>query len=76
MNRRKAVTLLSTVMWAMAGVCVAVAFFYSMYFWATAEDALAFNKARVFALVVGFLPCVFTFAATRVMYGIETYLGE
>ena len=37
----------------------------------TAEDL---SRAHLYALAIGFLPWIFAYAGTRVLYGIETIM--
>jgi len=71
MIRKNRIVFIGTVLWTCAAFCVFLGFAYTMFVVVTGETGLDFARARVVALGLGFLPWSFTFAVTRVLYGIE-----
>lgn len=70
------VIMIGTVIWGVACLCAIGAITYAMYYIITGDSLIELERGRLVALDVGFLPWVLAYAATRVMYGIETLLEE
>lgn len=74
-NRRIVIVWVSTGLWAISTCCVLSAIGFVIA--CTIQDRLDGDhlaNVRLAALAIGFLPWVFAYAGTRVLYGIETIL--
>ena len=70
-HRRKLFVLISTGLWAFSTVAVSYLFLCNLSGMPTAEDL---SRAHLYALAIGFLPWIFAYASTRILYGIETIM--
>ena len=68
------VIMAGTIVWSMATACTVTAFVLVTYIAFTADSLLQVEKGRLLALLIGLVPWLFAYAATRVMYGIETLM--
>lgn len=76
MRRRNTVIVLAIGLWSMSALCVVAAAVIAGTAVLVGETELDFARARVIALALGFLPWIFTFCVTRVLYGVETLLEK
>ena len=74
-TRHKLFVMISTGLWVLStcAVVAAVAYLFlcNLSGMPTAEDL---SRAHLYALAIGFLPWIFAYAGTRVLYGIETFM--